>query len=201
MIFCGQCGLQIAQGTTHCPRCGTAVDQPGAGAPGEGSLQDNNATVASPSFMSHPSMGQSQVSSPGIPGTPPQPLILRPGQNDYGTLGSDDATSMIEAPFPTRTASNPNMGASYAGNYPAQGQYPEQTYGGGYAGSGPGNTYYPGMAPGYGAPEQAEQQENKKLRAAAMVIIVLGLVFVLIAIVLFAMQQNGLVADLNVTLL
>ena len=27
MIFCGQCGLQIALGTIRCPRCGTTVEE------------------------------------------------------------------------------------------------------------------------------------------------------------------------------
>ena len=27
MIFCGQCGLQLAAGTTRCPRCGATVEE------------------------------------------------------------------------------------------------------------------------------------------------------------------------------
>ena len=27
MIFCGQCGLQIALGTIRCPRCGATVEE------------------------------------------------------------------------------------------------------------------------------------------------------------------------------
>src|SRR5437667_6762978 len=113
MIFCGQCGLQLAPGTTRCQRCGAMVEETNASAT---EMHPDDATIASHSLTTRNPAGPSQVS-------PPQPLILRPGANssDYGSQMAYDATNRVEAPnYGTQIPQNPNMGSTYASNYPQQ---------------------------------------------------------------------------------
>ncbi len=88
MIFCGQCGLQLAPGTIRCPRCGATVEEAKAA---EDVSRANDFTIAGQSL---PNLSQA---GPVMPSTPSQPLVLRPGTtaNDYNP---QDATSMMEAP-------------------------------------------------------------------------------------------------------
>src|SRR5215813_7293486 len=109
MIFCGQCGYQLATGTTLCPRCGAKMEEANAQAT---ELHSDDATVATHSLPLRNPPGQPQAS-------PPQPLILRPGanSNDYSTQMAYDATSMMEAPnYGTQMPQNPPMGATYGSN-------------------------------------------------------------------------------------
>jgi hypothetical protein len=193
MIFCGQCGLQLSPGSTRCPRCGAAVEE------NEAAGKDqhlNDATVASPSFIApHPS-GPGGL--PGAPGTPPQPLVLRQGVPDYNAQGANDATSMMEAQnFNSRVSTPQNMGNSFVGGYPPpQGSYVDYgTQGGGYM---PTNTGYVGpgamqSAMGY-TQEPEAAHSNKNLRTAGLLIVVLGVLLILSAVILFALQQNGMIA-------
>ncbi len=44
MIFCGQCGLQLASGDTRCPHCGATVESDGTL---QGSPHRDDPTIAS----------------------------------------------------------------------------------------------------------------------------------------------------------
>lgn len=192
MIFCGQCGLQLAPGSTRCPRCGATIDETGASTTG-GEFHADDATVATPSLLNrNPPASQTPAGQ--------KPLILRPGTsgaqtniNDYGTNAPLDyeATSMME-----QANQNPaqQMGSSYpgyppqsGGNYPSQnsGRYPTQSGGNYppqnmYPGSGTthgGGTYgtgmsYPNMPPqqmdmGYGQPQAQNQYQQQQAEQAA----------------------------------
>ena len=170
MIFCGQCGFQLAPGTTQCPRCGAKVEETN-GQPTE--LHSDDATIATHSMTVRNTPGQSQVS-------PPQPLILRPGanSNDYGSQMAYDATSRVEAPnYGTQIPQNPHLGSAYPSSYPQQsgsaypppqGNYsdfanrPSGTYGGGGY---PMNTQ--------GGYQQPYTQDTNKVRVTALVLVLL----------------------------
>jgi hypothetical protein len=193
MIFCGQCGLQLAPGVTRCPRCGATVEE-GTGTPTT-EMNPDGATVASLSLNTHNPVNPSPIS-------PPQPLILRPGAdgNDYGSQIASDATSRVEAPhYGTQIPQNPtNMGSTYANNYPqpsgssyhGQGSYSDfgtrapGTYGGGGY---PTNTQM-----GYQQPFAQEQPKpTNRIRITALVLVLIGVLLLLIAIILFALKQNN----------
>lgn len=188
MIFCGQCGLQLAPGTTQCPRCGAKIEETSGQAT---ELHSDDATIATHSLALGNPPGQSQA-------TPPQPLILRPGTNtnDYGSQMAYDATSRMEAPnYGTQMPPNPPMGATYVGNYPPQSgsNYPAQgnyqdfatrtsgTYG---VGS------YP-MSTQQGYQQQPYTQDTNKVRVTATVLILLGVLLLFIALILFILQRTN----------
>jgi hypothetical protein len=174
MIFCGQCGLQIASGIIYCPRCRATVEEAKAA---ENTSHVNDYTIAGQSIAN-----LSQTGSV-MPGKPPQPLILRPG-NTANNYNPQDATSMMEAP-----SYNTNMGTQYpaSGLYPTQqANYPNYTI--------PGGTYAPaGMA---GPMSNTLQQntstnDNPTLRIAGLIITLFGVLLMLGAVILFVMQQSG----------
>jgi hypothetical protein len=222
MIFCGQCGLQIASGSTRCPRCGAIIEETSKPA---GELHSDDPTVATPSLQNQPSTSTQQ--SP----TNQPPLILRPGQNS-GTQGTQapynnyDETSMMER---TNTPLSPPMGNSYpgypapgypaqpsgsgyapqsSGNYPPQGMYPADYGTSGAGGYGPGTNAgnygpgmsYPNMSPqtmntGYSSTNGQYQPDEHAARAArgrttGLVLVLCGLIFILGAVVLFALHTN-----------
>jgi len=97
MVFCGQCGLQLAPGSTGCPRCG-AVTEP------DFSLEDPHLydpTIVSSSFgvPQVPQPPVAGVQRPPVAATPPQPqqLVLRPDGNvpSYGASSPFEPTSMM----------------------------------------------------------------------------------------------------------
>ncbi|GCE03316.1 zinc ribbon domain-containing protein [Dictyobacter aurantiacus] len=217
MIFCGQCGLQLAPGSTRCPRCGATVEETGAGGTG-GELHTDDATVATPSLLAQNQL-PSQPQSGGQ-----QPLILRPGasapgnNNTYGTQTPYDATSMMDA---TSQTQSPPRGNSYPGyppqsgpaypsqsgpnyapvpqsgsNYGTQNVYPPEytTHGASSYGSG---MSYPQQPMGYPqATNQYQlQQDEHAMRAArgrttGLILVLCGLIFILTAVVLFALQSG-----------
>lgn len=201
MVFCGQCGLQLTPGDTRCPRCGAAVDTDSAVEDIHEGTQANSPTVGIP-YMNN---DLSQPATRGEPYTPvnPQPLILsgRDKSGPYEVQGAYEATQQMDASdYGTGTArfpSNPNMDASYPGYAPQS--YPEQN-----SANYPSGAAYPGFAPpggtGYSAPGQQlrgnSAAQNTKGRSAALVIILLGLLIILGAMALFAIQR-GLLGSLG----
>ena len=207
MIFCGQCGLQLAPGSTRCPRCGATLEETGANTGGE--FHADDATVATPSLLNrNPPTSQTPAGQ--------KPLILRPGTsgaqtniNDYGTNAPLDyeATSMMEQANPNTAQ---QMGNSYpgyptqsGGNYPPQNMYPGSgtTHGGGSYGTG---MSYPNMPPqqmdmGYSQPHAQNQYQQQQAEQAAraargrttgLILVLCGLIFILTAVVLFALQSG-----------
>jgi hypothetical protein len=197
MIFCGQCGLQLAPGVTRCPRCGATVE--GTSTPAT-EMHPDDATVASRSLNLRNPMNPSQIS-------PPQPLILRPGAdgNDYGSQVAYDATSRVEAPnYGTQIPQNPNMGmgSTYASNYPQQSgsAYPGQ---GSYSDFGTrasgayGSGSYPNTQRGYQQPFAQEQTaSSNKIRITALVLVLLGVLLLLIAVILFVLQHSNAIGTI-----
>ena len=187
MIFCGQCGLQLAAGTTRCQRCGATVEETNTQA---SDIHADDATIASHSLTVGNPTGLSQPS-------PQQPLILGPrtNSNDYGSQLAYDATSRMDAPnFGTQMHQNPNTGSTYGSNYPqqsgnaypGQGSYPD------FANRSPG-TYGGGGYPmsTQGVYQQPYTQGTNKARSTALVIVVIGVLLLLIAVILFVLQHTG----------
>ncbi len=87
MIFCGQCGLQLAPGIAKCPRCGAIVDQGVQG----GEFHADDATVTSlPYYPNNPSQPAAQRPTGQFTPPNPQKLVLRsdPNNQDYGMEGA-----------------------------------------------------------------------------------------------------------------
>ena len=196
MIFCGQCGLQLASGDTRCPRCGTPVDSQLP----VGEVYPNAPTVESQSFgVRTPSQPGTQAAEGQFPTNNPQRLVLRPNDSsyDYGTQGAFDATTRMEPPpvagYPgyTQGGGQPTMGtrtrAQAGGNYPTMNTaYPRSRSGaGGYQPMSAANQYQAGP--------QAVAAQNVKGRAVALVLSLLGLLFIIVAMVLLLLQHNGII--------
>lgn len=185
MIFCGQCGLQLATGTATCPRCGTTVEESNAGVD---ALHANDHTVAGQSI--HLSQA-----GPITPGPSPQQLVLRPGTTT-NSYSPQDATSMMEAhTYGTNMPAGQPMATQYpaGGHYPTQASYPPNysMHGGTYA---PASTSSPGITNQMGYPVQQNtgtSNGNPTLRVAGLVIALFGIVLMLSAVILFIMQQSG----------
>ncbi len=200
MSFCGQCGQQLAPGSTRCPRCGTIVET--ADVATSGDLHVDDATVASRAFI---------VQNSPPPQTPhnPQPLILR-GSGDYGytSQAASDATSRVEqVRYNTQAPPQQVPGNSYSG-YPAQSggrysplpvSYPAQNTGG-YPPQGPPNyqlgSPYTEALVGNSYPQSSSQYLpqrraiNAKGRTTGLILVLIGLLLIVGAAVLFAMQQG-----------
>jgi hypothetical protein len=99
MIFCGQCGLQLAPGTTICPRCSTIVEELKA---------DIDASHANDNTTAGQSISHLSQAGSIMPGAPPQQLVLRPGTTTGG-YNPQDATSMMEASYAPAGMSAPGM--------------------------------------------------------------------------------------------
>ncbi len=184
MLFCGQCGLQLPPGSSRCPRCGAPVEESEVA---RNDLHVDDPTVASPSFIGRHPSGPGLGSSPGAPGTPPQQLVLRPGSPDYNNPGANDATSLMEAPGFNSGMVPQNMRGSFGG-YSSPGNYPEYGTQAGYMPT-PSSTVY-------GSGQQMERG-NKNLRTAGLVLVVIGVLLIMSAVILFALQQNGMLASGN----
>ena len=202
MVFCGQCGYQLAPGNTVCPRCGTPVD------PDLNLTMDNpepdNPTVAS-GFIHAPTQARPGIRPPGngSPGsrlTPAQQeqLILGPDGNTYDPNApiANDPTSMMGAStyaVPEQAPPvNPNAGMSYPG-YAQQnfGNYPQQ--GGAYPGyMPPGGTGYQPQADHYEAMRAELAARNRTGRIVGLLLILLGLLLIIGAMVLYVVGHNAI---------
>ncbi len=145
MLFCGQCGLQLAPGSTTCPRCGTAT-QP--------NLLLENLPLEGPTVVSDPRLPQyppqtpvtnphsedpTVASDPRLPQYPQYPQYPQePPQTPYPYSSGYSSTSPSQPPYVSNSGhSNPYAfdqvpgtplprGASYPGNpgYPNNPSYP-----------------------------------------------------------------------------
>ncbi|GCE46592.1 hypothetical protein EI42_00103 [Thermosporothrix hazakensis] len=195
MIYCGQCGLQLAPGETRCPRCGAAVD---AGA-ATSTYASNEETIQAQSFIAQHPPYQQQAT--------PQKLIL--GNQTYADAG--DATRMMDEVNP---GNYPPPGYSQqpgysGGNYSSmplgqQGGYvqprntppfPSQAYQG-YPSGGqyPQHTSYPAHQMQQPQVEGGQQNANARGRTAALATIFVGILFILAAMLLFFLQHNGIIS-------
>lgn len=189
MIFCGQCGLQLAPGSTRCPRCGAEVEPSDIAT--EGALHSDDATIASPSL---------KVQTPSRPNNGPQPLVLRPDSNPGNYDYNAQATSRVESPqYGGQAMGTSYPGVGYQQSYP---DYGTQQAGGYSTVQGQGISY-PGTLQqgGYTQPYIPDQQERtaSKGRVASIVIILIGILLIISAAVLFIIQQNSHASAGNAT--
>ncbi len=185
MVFCGKCGFQLTSGNITCPRCGT---------PTETELfleesQPDSPTIASSTIFeenqSYP--GAQGAVSPGR-SVEQQPLILGSDRNNYGAAEqrANETTGMMDSQTagspgqaPARTV-YPGYVPQGAANYPQQGaSYP------GYAAQG-GTAYQP-----YGTLSADAARASARGRIVALLLILLGLLFILGAMVLFILTRNA----------
>jgi len=176
MVFCGKCGFQLTSGNRTCPRCGTPI---GPELISEESQPDNPTIEASTIF------GVNQ----SYPGTPvaQQPLILGSNPNDYGIAEqrANEATSMMGSQIagtgqvPGRTE-YPGYPPQSAVNYPQQrASYPGYTMQGG-------TTYQQ-----FGASLEDDEKVRARGRIVGLLLILIGLLFILGAMVLFILTHNS----------
>ncbi|GCF10111.1 zinc ribbon domain-containing protein [Dictyobacter arantiisoli] len=215
MTFCGQCGLQLAPGSTRCPRCGAVIEETSKATAEE--LHPDDATIATPSLFD-PKRASTLSQSATQSQQNQQPLILRPGINsgqEYGTqnpatYNNYDATNMMDQVAPPQQNSYPGYPAQTSGvgvgfphpqsgsNYPQQGMYPDFTTNGGYnTGMSYPNMPAQQMSPNYPNvsghyPPQVDEHAARAARGrtTGLVLVLFGLVLILGAVVLFAMQNH-----------
>lgn len=176
MVFCGQCGYQLAPGDKACPRCGAKIDvdliehDPGSYNPTEIShaiLERPTQSVAPPD-RANPTLGQSQEEPAG-------PLILGPVVLNE-QLANETTTMM--------NAQNYAPQPSYPG-YPA---YPQQAGYGGY-----GSVGYQHYQTGHDAALAEILEASRKGKIISLLLILFGLLFLIGAIIVFLLNQQGII--------
>jgi hypothetical protein len=187
MVFCGKCGFQLTSGNISCPRCGTPIESELIS---DQSQPDSPTIAASTSFsVNLPYSGSQETISPGKP-MEQQPLILGSHPNDYGIaeqMANDATNRMVSQNYATGQETNravyPDYVSQNAANYPQQrASYP------GY------NTTTTSYQQQYGAsPEEAEKVRARG-RVAGLLLILIGLLFILGAMVLFILTHNSSVS-------
>jgi hypothetical protein len=185
MVFCGNCGFQLTSGNTTCPRCGTPSDA----VPSIEEDHTDSPTIASSSFfgVNQPSTKTKVTGNQGKP-IEQQPLILGSNRDYIGAPGqmANEPTSMISS----QTAGIPGQSSSsspYQGFVPQSAtSYPQQ--GAPYTGNSmQGAEVYP--------PNRTSSTEAESVRArgrvVALLLILIGLLFILGAMVLFLLTHNA----------
>ena len=182
MVFCGKCGFQLTSGNTTCPRCGTPTE---VGMISEASQPDSPTIAASTILSGNPSTSGSQETiSTGRP-IEQQPLILGSPQLDYGSAEqlANEETNMMGTQYPT--GGQEPMGTVYP-NYMPPGATPYAQQGASYSGYAMAPTSYQHIA--------ALSEEAEKVRArgriTGLLLILLGLLFILGAMVLFLLTRT-----------
>ncbi len=184
MVFCGKCGFQLTSGNITCPRCGTPTD---TSLISEESQPDSPTIASSTNFGVNQSYaGAQETISPGRP-MEQQPLILGSNPNNYGTAEqmANEATNMMGSQ--NAGAGQVPTGAAYPGympqsaaNYPQQrASYPGYTMQGG-------TTYQQ-----FGASFEDAEKIRARGRIAGLLLILIGLLFILGAMVLFILTHNS----------
>ena len=184
MVFCGKCGFQLTSGNITCPRCGTPTETEQIS---DESQPDSPTIAASTNFLVNQSYtGSEETIRPSRP-IEQQPLILGSHPNDYGTAEqmANDATNRMVSQN-TATGQEPTR-AVYPDYVPQNvANYPQQ------------QAPYPGYPTTTSSHQQqfgASSEEAEKVRArgriAGLLLILIGLLFILGAMVLFIMTHNS----------
>jgi len=177
MVFCGQCGYQLAPGDKTCPRCGAKADvdliehDPGTYSPTEVSqaiIERAPTQSVMPPNRVNPMPGQSQAGPAG-------PLILGPGTPNNQM--ANDPTTMMGAQSYAPQASYPGYGAP---GYPAS--YPQYNQTG----------YQPYQA-GQSAAIAQLLESSRKGKVASLLLILFGILLLIAAIVIFLLNQQGMI--------
>jgi hypothetical protein len=184
MVFCGKCGFQLTSGNMICPRCGTPTE---TGFISDESQPDSPTIAASTIFTANQSTASSQETiSPGRP-VEQQPLILGSHPTDYRVAEqmANEATNMMGTQY-AGTGQIPTRGAYPEYVPPSAANYPQQA------------TPYPGYSMAASSYEQqfgTSSEETEKVRARGRIIglllILIGLLFILGAMILFIMTHNS----------
>lgn len=202
MVFCGQCGFQLAPGTTQCPRCGTKVEEP-VMEPGDLTAPDAP-TIASQSVLGRspvqptpqPLTGETTQGGSQTSNNDPQKLVLPPvsNQNTYGIENESTRTAYARPSrvnTPGYNTQNPTTGTPYpqsGGDYPTRNAYPDYGTQAGYQGY---NTQVRGNY------QEPVASSSSRGRVVGLVLILLGLLFILGAVILFMLQRNHVISDNN----
>ncbi len=154
MLFCGQCGLQLAPGSTTCPRCGTAT-QPGL-------PQDNQ-------YLDDPTI----ASNPRLP-LQPQPTPIDNPHAEDPTIASDPHLPLhpSQTPFPPTPSQPPYVSGSASSNPYSFDQVPNTPPRGasypGFSGQS-GYPSYPGNVPPAGIDYATQQMQDTRFPASGSV--------------------------------
>ena len=184
MVFCGQCGLQLAPESTTCPRCGSVTEP-------DLSIEDphlNDPTiVTSFSAPQTPQPHVPDVQHPPISQAPQQPqrLVLRPDSNPgYHTPAPYEPTSMMTTPV-----SPPNQQAYDEYSPQSGGTYPTQPAP--YSGSAfPNNAGYQSLPGQFGSGEPLPSKRSRGGRIAALLTILVILLLLLGASAALALNPS-----------
>ncbi len=172
MVFCGQCGFQLAPGTLRCPRCGAMVEADSGGATVE-NLPTDGPTVASKRVTQNPSR---PTYGPNTSSYDPQPLILR--DNEGATYNNTQGT----------------YGPTVGGGPPSYNPYQTQAETGNYV-QPPVSPYATPSTPPYPQtyiPDGKPAQRNSGGRVTGLILILLGLLLILGSMGFFAYQHKML---------
>jgi len=185
MVFCGKCGFQLTSGNITCPRCGTPTEA-------ESIIEEDQ--TDNPTIASSTSYGVNQ-SYPGTQGTgspsrpiEQQPLILGSNQAQYGSPEqmANEPTSMMGSQTPGMPGQS-TVRPTYPGYAPqSAASYPQQSApSAGYAMQG-GTGYQPN-----GISSADAESVRARGRVVALLLILIGLLFILGAMVLFILTHNA----------
>lgn len=176
MVFCGQCGYQLAPGDKVCPRCRakTNADEieydPGTYNPTEVS----HAILERAPTQSNVQPNRANPASWQQPAEPGGPLVLGPMAFDE-QLADETTTAMSAQHYAARPS------------YPGHQGYPQQT------GYGYGATGYQPYQTGQAETIAQILEASRKGKIAALLLILFGLLLLIGAIVVFLLNQQGVI--------
>ena len=184
MVFCGKCGFQLTSGNITCPRCGTPIESELIS---DQSQPDSPTIAASTNFRVNQSYADSQETIRPSRPMEQQPLILGSHPNDYG-IAEQMANEATNRMVSQNTASGleptsavyPDYVPQNAANYPQQRAL--------YQGYTTTTTSYQQQ---YGASLEEAEKVRARGRIAGLLLILIGLLFILGAMVLFILTHNS----------
>jgi hypothetical protein len=183
MVFCGKCGFQLTSGNITCPRCGTPTETELIS---DESQPDSPTIAASTIYGANQSYAASQETMTPSRPMEQQPLILgsHPGDYSLAEQRANEATNMMGSQnagtgqIPTRAA-YPGYVPQSATNYSQQGApYP------GY------NMATTSNQQQFGATSEEAEKVRARGRITGLLLILIGLLFILGAMVLFLLTHN-----------
>ena len=182
MVFCGQCGYQLAPGDKVCPRCGAAT---------EAATIEQDPGTYNPTEISHAVLDYSSPQNRGAaPRQPEQgPLVL--GASSPNEQMANEATAMMQSQ---------GYAQQQQPSYPG---YPQQQMGTGmytYPPQQMGTGMYNYPAAGYqqyqGGPSPAMAQlleSSRRGKTTSLLLILFGLLLLIGAMIIFLLNQRGMI--------
>lgn len=169
MVFCGQCGYQLAPGDKTCPRCGAKTDS---------DLIEHDPGTYNPTEVSHAILER----TPTRAVRPPQRPDAIPRQNQ----GEPPARPLILGPvIQDEELANETTTLMGAQTYAPQPSYPNYP---GYPQAG----YQPYQAgPSAAIAEILESSRRGKI--TALLLILFGLLLLIAAVIVFLLNQQGVI--------